>query len=80
MKSNRAFINRYLTDYCQKGWRVLPVSSNKIPLLKGWPDKASADLTTANKWWDQFPSANIGIATGSASGFWALDIDMKHRS
>jgi len=28
--------------------------------------------------WTKNPRANIGIATGSRSGFWALDIDPRH--
>lgn len=29
-------------------------------------------------WWKQWPSANIGIATGSVSGVWVLDIDPRN--
>ena len=80
MKSTQDVVHSYLSDYCSRGWRVFPASADKEPLLKGWPEKASTDLMTVNQWWNEFPSANIGIATGSASGFWVLDIDMKNRS
>lgn len=30
----------------------------------------------ARAWWQQRPQANIGLATGAASGIWVLDVDM----
>ena len=74
----QALIQAHLEEYCKWGYRVLPVSPKKIPLIKDWPNKASSDITTVSNWWKQFPSANIGIATGKNSGFWALDIDDKN--
>ena len=67
-----------LEEYCEQGRPVFPVSFNKIPLIKGWRNKASSDLSVVKKWWTQFPTANIGIATGRKAGFWVLDIDIKN--
>lgn len=81
MNSKQESIHFYIKDYCARGWRVLPISpGKKIPLLKSWTVNASADYNIVKQWWDQNPSANIGITTGRQSGFWALDIDMKNRS
>jgi hypothetical protein len=37
--------------------------------------EANSDPDVARAKWNKWPSANIGIATGPVSGFWALDID-----
>lgn len=65
-------------SYARKGWRVLPVSDTKVPLIKGWPQFASTNPEQIEKWWKQFPTANVGIATGPESGIWVIDIDIKH--
>ena len=65
-------------SYGERGWRVLPVTDTKVPLIKGWPKFASADPDQISQWWTQYPTANIGIATGPESGIWVLDIDVKN--
>lgn len=47
----------------------------KTPLTGHGLNDASKDLTQITEWWRQWPEANIGCATGQASGFWSLDID-----
>jgi putative DNA primase/helicase len=39
---------------------------------------ATKDLETIEKWWAQYPKANIIVPTGSPSGIWALDVDPAH--
>lgn len=39
---------------------------------------ASADEQTIRRWFGIWPDSNVGIATGSVSGFVALDIDPRH--
>ncbi|MBT9169380.1 MAG: hypothetical protein DDT19_02739 [Syntrophomonadaceae bacterium] len=72
-------------------WRVLPVhgirdgkctcdnpackSPSKHPRIQAWQQNATTDLATITDWWQRWPDANIGIATGAASGFWVLDVD-----
>jgi len=68
-------------EYAEHGWRVLPVRG-KQPLLPGWsrPDgsgAASADPDTIRAWWTRWPTANVGIATGPASGLAVLDVDPR---
>ena len=78
-------------EYANSGWAVFPlVPNNKIPLIpkdeakakaKGWPagghgcKDATLDITQVDEWWSKCPSANIGIATGPASGLLIVDID-----
>jgi hypothetical protein len=38
---------------------------------------ASVDLDVIRSWWATFPTANIGLATGRASGIVVLDVDAK---
>ncbi len=40
--------------------------------------KDATDLEeTVVEWWSRWPDANIGIATGEASGLWVLDVDIR---
>lgn len=39
---------------------------------------ATDDRSKIEYWWQMWPEANIGIATGAASGFIVLDIDPRH--
>lgn len=38
---------------------------------------ASADLATVTRWWQMWPNANIGIATGRRSDLVVLDVDFR---
>ena len=44
----------------------------KIPILKGWPEKATTDPEEVKAFWTEHPSSNIGI---SAEGLLILDVD-----
>lgn len=58
------------------GWRVHPLRArDKRPLLKRWPEKATTDPAIIRAWWNEWPNANIGVATGQVSGIFVLDID-----
>jgi len=51
----------------------------KHPINNGlnFLDETSTDATTIEKWWNDYPEANIGIPTGEASGWYVIDIN-KH--
>lgn len=74
-----------LTLASQHGFHVFPVSSplaggpaaGKRPLVKAWQDVATVDPKSIEEWWDRWPEANIGIATGAKSSVWVLDVDVK---
>jgi hypothetical protein len=59
------------------GWRLFPIKAGdkRPPLLKSWPTKASRDLGQLESWATQFPECNWGMATGSDSKVFVLDVD-----
>jgi hypothetical protein len=62
-------------ELAARGLRVIPCRARtKEPLFKEWQRKATTDVNTICGWWASRPY-NIAIATGEASGVWALDID-----
>lgn len=65
--------------YAARGWAVLPVEPRgKRPLGSLVPHgvkDATTDPTVIRGWWKRHPDANVGVATGAASGFDALDVD-----
>jgi hypothetical protein len=46
--------------------------------VQGGFKTATTDLATVQRWWRQWPAANIGIATGDASGLVVVDVDPDH--
>jgi hypothetical protein len=77
-----------------RGWRVLPLhkptaqgctcrersacaSAGKHPRVN-WPDSQVIDEAQVRRWWSRWPTANVGIVTGEASGLLVLDIDPRH--
>jgi hypothetical protein len=72
------------TAYARRNWAVFPLRPrHKEPLVsKRDGGNGCLDATTDDgiirAWWTRYPAANIGIATGAASGFFVVDIDPKH--
>lgn len=65
-------------DLVSLGFRVIPLMpGKKLPLVKAWQRMASDELETLCRWAKQWPDANIGVATGAASGVLVLDLDVK---
>jgi hypothetical protein len=63
--------------YAERGLAVFPCSpGTKIPFAgtSGCKD-ATTDEATIRSWWEKTPTANVAIATGSASGIYVIDID-----
>ena len=64
--------------YANIGWKVFPVNrSDKKPLIKDWPNDASSDHQQIEAWWEQHPTAMIGVVCGSRSGVAVVDADVK---
>lgn len=70
--------------HARSGYRVFPLVPNgKIPLIPkergshGCLD-ATTDLARVEEWWNQYPQANIGIATGR--GLLVIDVDPRKDS
>ena len=65
--------------YAGRGWPVLPVQPRgKVPLNPNGSRGASRDVGVIRQWWTTWPDANVGIATGAASGLAVLDVDQRH--
>lgn len=66
-------------DYIKRGLAVFPLEpKGKRPLTRNGCYDATKDAAQIKAWWQKWPDANIGIATGSRSGNIAvidLDID-----
>lgn len=63
-------------DYARKGFPVFPCNG-KVPYTQRGCKDATTDLATIESWWNLHPNANIGMATGAASGIMVVDIDRK---
>jgi hypothetical protein len=69
----------YALSYANQGYAVFPLRPNgKDPLTEHGFKDASRDPTVIQGWWDRWPEANVGIATGRISGIVVLDVDRKH--
>lgn len=62
--------------YLAKGWSVIPVGKNKIPLIS-WKEyqKRKPTIEEVINWFFIFPDAQIGIVTGSVSNLTVIDIE-----
>jgi hypothetical protein len=63
--------------YAARGLRVLPILPGaKRPPMAAWQDAATTDPDTITSWFTGlYRDHGVGIATGPASGVWALDVD-----
>jgi hypothetical protein len=60
--------------YAERGWRVFPLwPGDKRPIPEEGFKAASSDHHQVLEWWQLFPDANIGLATGNP--FDVLDLD-----
>ena len=64
--------------YARRGWKVFPCRRNKKPFTSHGFRDASSDLERIIAWWDDWPGASIGIATGAPSNLVVVDIDPTH--
>lgn len=57
-------------------FRLLPLrAGTNIPVIKNWPQLASADPAQHENWSREFPRCNFGLLTGDGVG--VLDLDTK---
>ena len=63
--------------YALAGLPVLPLDG-KVPRTSNGLTGASTDPAVVAEWWRRWPTANIGIRTGTASGHVVLDVDPRH--
>ena len=60
---------------CPAGAECTEKQRGKHPRLGAWQQKATTDADEVRAWWSRWPRAGIGLATGSASRCWVLDLD-----
>lgn len=67
---------RAALSYAARGVPVLPCEPyGKRPLTKDGFWEATTNVQQIRAWWGRWPSANVGIPTGKASGLVVLDAD-----
>lgn len=67
-------------DYARAGRPVFPCGPDKKPLTRHGFKDASTDSIQIIGWWNQWPSALIGMPTGEATGIAVIDLDHKPNS
>ena len=64
--------------WARKGYPIFPCKpEDKSPLTRNGFKDATTDESKIRNWWRLWPSAMIGMPTGSVSGVDVLDIDVK---
>jgi putative DNA primase/helicase len=51
---------------------------SKVPLIKKWQERASAEPDVVSRLFAVYNEANIAVVTGAPAGFFALDIDPRN--
>lgn len=80
--------------YAGMGWAVIPLhgvragactcgrpdcgSEGKHPRTLNGVKDATTEPEAVGAWWRKWPDANVGIATGAASGLLVVDVDERH--
>jgi predicted RNA-binding Zn-ribbon protein involved in translation (DUF1610 family) len=60
---------------CPAGAECTEKQRGKHPRLGAWQQKATTNAEEVRAWWSRWPRAGVGLATGSASRCWVLDLD-----
>ena len=66
--------------YAERGWFVFPCKPrSKEPFTAHGFKDASRDPDQIAAWWQQWPQANVAVATGKERGLVVVDVDPRHR-
>jgi putative DNA primase/helicase len=68
-------VDEQLVCSCWRGAECPEKQRGKHPRLAKWQAAATNDVSQVGAWWEEWPTAGIGIATGRASRVWVLDCD-----
>jgi Bifunctional DNA primase/polymerase, N-terminal/Primase C terminal 1 (PriCT-1) len=75
-----SMMNQASHDYLERGWSIIPIRpEDKRPLIR-WEEFQHRHPTEAEVqgWFSEWPTAGVGIVTGSISGLVVIDIDVRH--
>jgi archaellum biogenesis ATPase FlaH len=69
-------MKEHAKDYMKSGISVIPVGKDKRPLIS-WKEFQTRRATEEeiDKWWVDYPEAQIGIVTGAISNFTVVDVE-----
>ena len=70
-------IHNYTDGRCSCRLQHRCRAAGKHPRQADWIGKHSTDRNQLVRWWRQWPRANVGIVTGTPSGVFVLDFDVK---
>lgn len=63
--------------YAQLGFAIFPLKwKAKVPLTTNGVKDASNDPAVIQGWWEKWPNANIGLATGTRNNLLVVDLDI----
>lgn len=67
---------QHALNYWKQGWNVIPVDKEKRPKVR-WEQyqRRKVSKKDIERWWKEWPDANIGVITGSISRLVVIDID-----
>ena len=68
-------------EYVESGIPVFPcgaAGNSKAPRVSGGFKSATTDKAQVRRWWTDWPEAPIGVPTGAASGWMAVDVDPRN--
>ena len=69
-------LHRTARALAARGLAVLPLQPRgKAPSTATGVKQATTDASTVDAWWTAAPTMNVGVATGSRSGIFVVDID-----
>ena len=64
--------------YAALGWKIFPLApGQKTPITAHGVKDATSDPEQIRRWWTDWPTANIGLACGSESGVYVIDVDIS---
>ena len=75
MKMNYATKCEAALDYASRGWAVLPLKPDNTPLTSNGVKDATSERVVIKDWWEQWPEANVAIATGERSHLVVIHLD-----
>jgi hypothetical protein len=74
----RTCLSKAAMDYLERGFSVIPVSRDKKPHVAWtWFQKALPTEGEVERWWKQWPEANIGLVCGRRASLVVFDSDSE---